>query len=285
MTSLDLIIAEAGGLEPDGVVVVGLPWDGSSSYIAGAAAAPEAIRRVLLSPAGNLGTETGIDLSSGKRFRTLGDLDLGTDSYPARELEACVEAVVGLGLQPILLGGDHSITAMTTVPFERTEAPLSIVQFDAHPDLYDDFDGDPYSHASPMARILERRNLAKLVQIGIRADTDHQRRQAQKFGVTQIGADRVESLDWATLGLTESVYLSIDLDVLDPAYAPGVAHPEHGGLSTRQLIELIQAVPGRVVGADIVELNPKRDLNDLTAGVGAKMVKEVAARMIGGGDR
>ena len=106
----------------------------------------------------------------------------------------------------------------------------------------------------------------------------HQRRQAERFGVEVI-----EAWDWhrgRALELEGPLYLSLDLDVLDPAYAPGVSHHEPGGLSTRELLELIKQLPAEIVGADIVEYNPERDTHGMTAMVAAKLLKETIARML-----
>jgi arginase len=153
--------------------------------------------------------------------------------------------------------------------------PLDILHFDAHPDLYDDFGGDPHSHASPFARIMEAGHARRLVQVGIRTLNRHCREQAERFGVeiVEMRHFRAEAVPIPAGPL----YISIDLDGLDPACAPGVAHHEPGGLTTRELLTVLQRVEGRVVGADIVEYNPGRDINGMTATLAAKLVKEVAA--------
>ena len=119
---------------------------------------------------------------------------------------------------------------------------------------------------------------ARLIQIGIRTITGHQRDQANRFGVDVIDMRRWAHGDRPRAG--GSLYLSIDLDGIDPGFAPGVSHPEPGGLTVRDVLSVVQQVDGPIVGADIVELNPNRDVNGLTAIVAAKLVKEVAARMI-----
>jgi arginase family enzyme len=144
---------------------------------------------------------------------------------------------------------------------------------DAHPDLYDEFEGDKYSHACPFARVMEEGLADRLVQVGIRTMNRHQREQADRFG-TEI----IEMKDWKDgwqLKSEGAVYISFDMDGLDPASAPGVSHPEPGGFTTRQALSLIQSVEG-LIGADIVEYNPDNDLRDLTARVAAKLVKELA---------
>jgi len=119
---------------------------------------------------------------------------------------------------------------------------------------------------------------AHLIQVGIRTITGHQRDQAKRFGVDVIDMRRWTRGDRPRP--SGPVYLSIDLDGLDPAFAPGVSHPEPGGLTVRELLDVVHGLDGPIVGADIVELNPHRDAGGLTAVVAAKLVKEVAARMI-----
>jgi arginase family enzyme len=154
---------------------------------------------------------------------------------------------------------------------------------DAHPDLYDDFDGNRYSHASPFARIMEEGLAGRLVQVGIRTMSPHQQAQADRFGVEVI-AMRDYRPDLA-LQLRGPVYLSLDLDALDPAVAPGVSHHEPGGLSVRDVLGLLERVAAPIVGADIVEYNPLRDHADMTAVVAAKFYKEVVARLLAGAPR
>jgi arginase family enzyme len=158
---------------------------------------------------------------------------------------------------------------------------------DAHPDLYDVLESNRYSHACPFARIMEENLVDRLVQIGIRTLTGHQRQQAELFGVEIIQMREIEKVD--ALQFNGPMYLSLDMDCLDPAFAPGVSHYEPGGLSTRQVLEIIQNLKGSLVGADIVEYNPARDPQGITAMVAAKLLKEIIARMMeencGGEDR
>ncbi len=178
----------------------------------------------------------------------------------------------------ISLGGDHAITYPLLKSYHKKFGRLEIVHLDAHPDLYESYDGNRFSHACPFARIMEEKLASRLVQIGIRTLNPHQKKQAERFGTEIITISQLENA--TGLQLKGPLYLSIDLDVLDPAFAPGVAHHEPGGLTTRQLIDLIQRLQAPIVGADIVEYNPKRDLSDMTAMVAVKILKEVAARML-----
>jgi arginase family enzyme len=154
------------------------------------------------------------------------------------------------------------------------------VHFDAHPDLYDELLGNRLSHASPFARIMERGLASDLWQYGIRTLNPHQRTQVARFGVHCH--EMRHHACWPLPTQPGPLYVSIDLDALDPAFAPGVAHQEPGGLSVRQLLDLLFQLPGPVVGADVVEYLPQRDVGDVTAVVAAKLARELAGLMLEG---
>lgn len=261
-------------------MVLGVPWDGGSSYLRGPGRAPARIREQLRSPAGNLCAESGRDLADEPRFHLLGDLRLDPAAAAMARIEAGAAAVLERGARLLCLGGDHSLTAPLVRACARHHAGLQLLQVDAHPDLYDEFAGDRDSHACPMARIMEEGLVGRLVQLGIRTMTPHQRAQAERFG-TRVVEMRSRPLGrpWE-IELGGPLYVSIDLDGLDPAFAPGVSHPEPGGLGIRELIAVVQGLAGPLVAADIVELNPLRDTQGLTAAVAAKLVKELADKML-----
>ena len=265
-------------LEPGSVAILGLPWDESSSFVRGAADAPPHIRQALHSPATNLACEAGVDLATERRFRDLGDLELDTATEAFDHITETVDLVLSRKARLLGLGGDHSVTYPIVRAYARHFDRLNLLHFDAHPDLYDVFAGNRLSHACPFARIMEEGLVQRLVQVGIRTINPHQQSQAERFDVEVVSID-----DWPPdhdLDFDGPVYLSFDLDALDPAFAPGVAHREAGGLSTRESLRLIGRLRAPLVGADIVELNPSRDAQDLTAVVAAKLVKELAARML-----
>jgi agmatinase len=265
---------------PKTAVLIGVPWDGSSSFMRGAAEAPERIRAALWSESTNPWTESGLDLSNPAFLEDSGDLRLSPEpAFVRSEIERAVSAVLDRNACPVVLGGDHSITYPVVRAFRDRMARPTVIHLDAHSDLYDEFDGDRFSHACPFARIMEEGLAARLIQIGIRTLTDHQRDQAARFGVEIFELERWTDAPPILGALTGPIYLSIDLDVLDPAFAPGVSHPEPGGLSTRDVLSLIHRLPAPVVGADIVEYNPANDFRDLTARVAAKLVKEVIANV------
>jgi arginase family enzyme len=249
--------------------LIGLPYDASSSYLRGAADGPSAIRAALSSPAGNWWTEALQDLAAPGGLVDAGDLVLPPDAGAWQLIEAGISRILDDDGLPIALGGDHSVTYPILRALGPRHPDLTILHIDAHPDLYDHFEGDRHSHACPFARIMEDGLAGRLVQVGIRAMTGHQREQAARFGV-----ETIDMRAWGP-GLRPT-----DLDGLDPAFAPGVAHPEPGGLTVRELISLIQGLPTPLVGADVVELNPDRDRSGLTATVAAKLVKELAGRIL-----
>jgi agmatinase len=155
---------------------------------------------------------------------------------------------------------------------------LTIIHFDAHPDLYDEFEGNRLSHACPFARIMEAGAAKRLIQVGIRTMNQHQREQAKKFGVEVIEMRHLPALD--RMKVDGPVYISFDMDALDPAFAPSVSHREPGGMSVREAIAHLHAITGKIVGADIVEFNPAQDNTQITAMVAAKLLKEILGKMI-----
>ena len=256
--------------------LIGVPYDASSSFLRGAAAAPPLIRQALHSPAGNTFTERGADLS---QLADAGDLTLSDDSSNARAMiQAAIEQSLRNGFAPIALGGDHSITYPIMRAIARVHPKVTILHIDAHGDLYDEFEGDRFSHACPFARIMEEKLCGRLVQVAIRTLTPHQRDQIRRFDVDTIEMQHFAG--GARPSIRGPVYLSIDLDGLDPAFAPGVSHREPGGLSVRDVLSMIHALGGPIVGADVVEFNPSQDLGTLTASVAAKIVREIAGSIL-----
>ena len=262
------------------LALIGIRYDENSSFTKGAADAPPQIRAALRSDAWNLNSENGTDLSGESTFFDAGDIEPVPGSDMLTLIENSISTLLADGLAPISLGGDHSITYPIVRAFARKYRDLSILHFDAHPDLYDNYQGNRNSHASPFARIMEQRLVKRLVQVGIRTFTTHQRDQVKRFNVESIEMHNLTTN--LQLEFDSPVYISFDIDALDPAFAPGVSHREPGGLSTRQAIDLIQRLKGQVVGADIVEFNPRMDPLHITGTVCAKLLKEIAARMIAG---
>jgi arginase len=263
---------------PGAVALLGIPLDENSSLHRGPAQAPASVRSWLASGTSNWSAEDGTEISEDPRWVDAGDVDLGTGTAAMRDIEGAIDALLARGARVLSLGGDHSVTCPVVRAYARHHPGLSILHFDAHPDLYDLFEGNPFSHASPFARIMEEGLVHRLLQVGIRTLNRHQREQAERFGVEMI-----QMRDWQPdlrFDFDGPVYLTFDMDALDPAFAPGVSHHEPGGLSVRDVLGVLARSRFTLVGADVVELNPARDASGATTAVAAKLVKELAARML-----
>jgi len=251
----------------------GILFDDKSTFMNGPALAPPLIRKAYHSESSNYYSESGMAIIP-ETWADKGDYKVN-DYFDIEKITA--QNLEG-DLPLISLGGDHSISYPIIKAFADLHGPLNILHIDAHGDLYDQFEGDKFSHACPFARIMEDKLASNLVQVGIRTLSEHQREQADKFKVRII---EMKDLDDSALpSFNAPLYISLDMDALDPAFAPGVSHHEPGGMTTRQLIQLIQNIQAPIVGADIVEYNPSRDINGVTSMVCAKLLKEIAAKII-----
>lgn len=265
-------------LTPGTIVVLGVPYDASSSFLRGSALAPARIRETLHSGSANWFTELGMNLQSHPGWVDMGDIALPSGSPPWDAITEAASDIYTQGAHPLALGGDHSITFPLVRAAAAHHGPLTILHLDAHPDLYDQLDGERFSHACPFARIMEAGLGSRLVQVGLRTITDQQRAQIERFGVEVIEMSHFRpDLD---LKLNGPLYLSLDMDVFDPAFAPGVSHHEPGGMTSRDVLQLLHRLPGPILAADLVEFNPARDLTGITAALGAKMVKEIIGHML-----
>lgn len=265
---------------PVQVGLLGLPFDANSSHMRGPARAPGAIRRALARESGNAYSERGVEAWPSATTIDHGDLRIparAASRVPIDRITEGVERALAKTPRLLLLGGDHAVTYPAMRAAVAVHGPLSLLHFDAHPDLYDDYQGNRYSHASPMARILDDGLVRRLVQVGVRSHTPAQARRAREHGVECHAAHGQMA---PRLRFREPLYVSFDLDVLDPAFAPGVSHPEPGGLSVRQVLDVLASVQApRIVLADVVELNPRCDRDGASAIVAAKIVRELLARL------
>jgi agmatinase len=257
---------------------VGIADDSQSSFLRGPADAPGCIRRAYDGRCYNATTESGIDLSSS--VTDLGDLkprrrwEESAASYRAR-----IEEILKEGFTPFLAGGDHAVTVPVLQAFAVLRRSLHVIQIDAHPDLYPEFEGNPDSHACAGARALEMSHVASLTQIGIRTMNEEQKRQAERWSdrLHVLEARKVEGApipDLTHIPTGAPVYLTVDMDGFDPAFAPGVSHPVPGGLTARQVLGLILRGHWTLVGMDVVEVNPSRDIQYATAILAARLLHE-----------
>ena len=255
------------------IALQGILFDDKSSYLKGAALAPPLIRAAYNSDSSNYFSESGMEVRQ-EIWDDKGDFKI--ENY--FDIEEITSKNLSAKQTLITLGGDHSITYPILKSVANLHGPVNILHIDAHSDLYDEFEGDRYSHACPFARIMENKLAKRLVQAGIRTLSAHQKDQADKYGVEIVA---MKEFDSNNLPMFDGpIYLSLDIDALDPAHAPGVSHHEPGGLSTRQLIQIIQNIKVPIIGADIVEYNPNQDINGMTAMVCAKLLKEIAAKIL-----
>ena len=257
------------------VRLIGVPTDINSSFLRGAGLGPAAIRKALASDHANGSAEIGDAFGLDVTFNDIGDLPLKEDPKDDWLIIDAIEAAIAAGEMPFCLGGDHAITFPAAAAVAKAHGPLNILHFDAHSDIYENFKGNLRSHASPFARIMEAGIARRLVQVGIRTLVPEQAAQIARFGVEVI---RMMDFTPDTVPVLDGpLYISFDLDGLDPSIVPGVSHHEPGGLTVREALAVLSRQTANIVGADIVELNPIRDIHDMTATVAAKLVREIAA--------
>ena len=203
------------------ISILGIPYDADSSYLKGASHGPSVIRNAFRTRSSNTSAENEVELDGHPMIMDEGDLDLGSGQNARDQIESAIRNQVMQDHKVLSLGGDHSITYPILRGYASKHGKINVVQLDAHPDIYDELDGNRYSHACPFARAFEDGLIASLLQVGIRTMNQHQRQQADKFGV-----DMITARDFATtqIEISGPVYISLDLDVLDPAFSPGVSH-------------------------------------------------------------
>ena len=267
--------------------VVGVPWDGATSYRTGQRMAPDAIRRVsvTLRPY-NMILDVGI-------FEHCSGVDYGDvsvipgyieDTYAKIEMELC--PLIEAGVIPVLMGGDHSITLPELRAIAKTHGQVALVHFDSHTDSSDQYFGKPYYHGSPFRRAVEENLLLpeKSIQVGMRGSVyakdayDDSRSLGFKVlpmsDIRQMGIQTLIKCIRDRVGQAR-VFITFDIDVVDPAFAPGTGTPEVGGFTSGEAIDLIRGLTGlNFVGFDMVEILPDYDTADLTALLAANLIYE-----------
>ena len=254
------------------IILQGIPYDEKSSYLKGTNLAPPIIRDKFWSKSSNTFSESHIDIA--KHIDDAGDERI--NHY--FEIEKITSKHLATNNRILTLGGDHSITYPIIQAYSKFYDSFDILQVDAHPDLYEELDNDRYSHACPFARIMDEQLIGQLFQVGVRTWTSHQVEQARKYKIEIREMKNFSLKDIAEL--KNDVYISLDIDAFDPAFAPGVSHHEPGGFTSRQVINIFQSIKTRIIGADIVEYNPNRDIQGITATLAAKMMKEILSQMV-----
>ncbi|MEM3622451.1 MAG: agmatinase [Candidatus Bathyarchaeia archaeon] len=267
-------------------IILGVPFDVTSTYRTGARFAPNAIRQASL----NIETysfRTGLDVEDLK-LHDLGDLHISTDTEKTLERVALViKEIIEAGKTPVTIGGEHTITFGIIKGLEKKASKTALVSFDAHLDLRDEFMGLRLSHTTFMRRINEKVKPATIIEVGTRAVCKEELAYAKKAGIEFFTTQQIRKEGCETmvkklgekLAKYESIYLSIDMDVLDPAYAPAVQNPEPDGLEMHTLLDILcSACDKRLVGFDVVEIAPNYD-QGVSVIQAAKVVFEVLCRI------
>lgn len=268
------------------LVFVGLPEASQSSFHRGSAQAPQRIRSAYDGNCYNSTTESGVDLA--EAVADLGDLPSKSSwELTARSYQEFAAWLFQIRKFPFFAGGDHAVTVPIIAALAEIGEPVHIIQLDAHPDLYLDYEGSRSSHACTITRALKMSHIASVTQFGIRTMNASQKPQFERYRdrIHMFSARELigELPALSHIPAGAPVYLTVDLDGFDPAFAPGVSHPVPGGLTPRQVLNFIQQANWRLIGMDAVEVNPELDVNNQTAVLAARVLHEgmgYAARQI-----
>jgi agmatinase len=268
-------------LQDAAYVVVGLPFDGTASFRSGSREGPDAIRLASFNFE-SYDFNYDLDLSD-IAICDLGNMDLGADPVYAEEtIKECIAFLPDRAV-PIFLGGEHSIAPPIAEGLAETGS-LGVLVLDAHLDLRESFGNTRYSHACASRRILEKKGIGAYASIGIRSGSKEEFSFAKEGGIPYYTSREVHErgiddvLERAIKKMNcERIYLSIDLDAIDPAFAPAVGNPEPFGLSTWDVSRVIERVAPRAVGLDINELTPAYD-HGQTALLAARLARQFIAR-------
>jgi agmatinase len=268
-------ISAKASFQESQAVLLGCPFDGTASFRPGARFGPSAIRRA------SWGIETYSphlrrDLNE-YLLHDMGDLELplGEKKEAFRWIRKAVHKILASKKFPILLGGDHLITLPVIEEILKVYPDLHLIHVDAHTDLREDYLGEALSHSTVMRKILDVLDQRRLFQLGVRSGTQEEFQRAEKMGsLVPLKESSVKSLVKRLMG--KPVYLSLDLDVLDPGILPGVGTPEPGGISFRELLSLLKSLqPLRLIGFDLVELTPDYDPTQVSSVTASVILREM----------
>lgn len=263
-------------------IVLGVPFDVTSTYRTGARFGPNAIRQASL----NIETHsmrTGIDVED-LLLHDLGDLHVAANTENTLEtLERVIKSIIENRKTPVTIGGEHTITLGIARSLRGKASKTAIISFDAHLDLRNEYLGLKLSHTTFMRRMNEEVRPAKIIEVGTRAVCKEELAYSKKAGIEFLTTQQIrkEGSKRSAERLTEmleeheSIYLSVDMDILDPAYVPAVQNPEADGLETPVLLDLLESVcDNRVVGFDVLEIAPNYD-QGVSAIQAAKVIFEL----------
>jgi len=275
-------------------VILGVPYDGSTSYRAGARFGPRAIREQSMLLWGYNNAQQVAPFRSLKVI-DYGDVDVVPPSITATHLqiELVATKIVGSGARLITLGGDHSISLPLLRAHARQHGPVAVVHFDAHPDTWDsEYPGQPYSHGTPFKRAIEEGliDTSAYFQIGIRGPTNGPQ---DYIDATNLGARMITLDEFRQRSVADVIqevrakigdrptYVTLDIDAVDPAFAPGTGTPEVGGLTSYEILQLVRGLRGlKTIGFDLVEVAPPYDPTQITSILAANLVFEFLSLLV-----
>lgn len=272
--------ADAGReLRKGAVALFGVCYDGTTSFRPGTRFGPDALRTA--SPGlESYSPEQDLDLVEDVDLVDLGNLEIPSGA-PAPMVEAVTWAtreILAEGAKPFLLGGEHSVSIGAIRALAETYSELNLIQIDAHADLRADYLGDPNNHACVIRRALDVIDSKRVFQVGIRSGTKEEFQELRESG--RLLAPEAALLKERLEKTTGPIYLTVDLDVFDPAFMPGTGTPEPGGIDWKSFAELLAAIPSeRLVAVDVVELSPMLDPSGCSAVLAAKVVREMALKL------
>jgi len=267
-------------------VVFGVPFDATSTYRSGARFAPQAIRQASLNIE-SYSFRSGVDFED-LAVHDAGDLDVSLEAAKTVDMiRLVVEEILAAGKMPVALGGEHTVTLGTAKGLGAKAGKTAIVSFDAHLDLRRELMGSTLSHTSFMQLISEDVKPAKIVEVGTRSASKEELAYAKKAGVEFFTSQEIIKQGSLLIGEQlrdkllpyDNLYLTVDMDVLDPAFAPAVQNPEPEGISTTDLLDLACALcDGRVLGFDVVENAPVYD-QGISVVAAAKIIFEMLCQL------
>jgi agmatinase len=269
------------------IALLGIPFDGGTTYRPGTRFGPRHVRQqsVLIRPWNPM---LNLDPFAKYRVADYGDFSVNPLSIEDtfHRVEEQMRPLLDAGTRCVSVGGDHSLSLPLLRAIHKKHGPVALIQFDAHNDLWDEYFGCKYSHGTPFRRAIEEGLIRNgcFLQVGLRGQvySKHDFDFALKHKVRMISAE-----EFHTRGLTlfrkqldafrgKPVYVTLDIDCVDPAYAPGTGTPQIGGLTSAEILELVRALRGlRIVGGDLVEVSPPYDTGEITSLLAANLLYEL----------